>query len=95
MIRNYYGLLSLVLTLSLFIGSATAGIADNTSSQQAAFSPRDYCRSTGGAVSETGQAHVYLCCYPGKPQCTASDTRQTISWRVPALAAKTHWGKAQ
>jgi len=99
MIRNYYALPALVLTMSLFIGSATASVADSTSStgvsSQAVFSPRDYCRSTGGEVSETGQGHIYLCCYPGKPQCTASDTQQTISWRVPALTIKTYSEKAQ
>jgi len=99
MIRNYYGLTGLMLAASLFIGSASAGVTDNTprpfvgsqpAAQQTDFSPRNYCRSTGGAVNETRQAHIYLCCYPGKPQCMVTDTQQAISWRASASVAKTH-----
>jgi len=99
MIRNNYGLPALMFAVSLLIGHASAGVTDNTSrpvvdsqpaAQQTEFSPRNYCRSTGGAVNETRQAHIYLCCYPGKPQCMVTDTKQAISWRASASVAKSH-----
>ena len=49
----------------------------------AAFSPRKYCQSGGGQVAETGQAHIYLCCYTGKNKCIATDTKKSISWILP------------
>ena len=53
--------------------------------KQDSFSPRQYCRSTGGIVSETATPHVYLCCYAQKNKCVVSDTKASVSWLLPYM----------
>lgn len=48
--------------------------------EQATFAPRQYCRTSGGHVSETLHKYIYLCCYPEKNKCVATDTRNSVSW---------------
>jgi len=51
--------------------------------QQATFSPRAYCRTSGGVVSETQDNSLYLCCYESKSKCVVTDTKQSVSWLIP------------
>ena len=51
------------------------------------FSPRAYCRSGDGSVTETSQNDIYLCCYEAKHKCLAIDMNKSISWAV-AYGAK-------
>lgn len=45
--------------------------------------PRIHCSRTGGQIQETGRASVYICCYPEKRKCVATDTAHRLSWIVP------------
>lgn len=84
--------IALFLGIFLLSGQLTAILADNllntpgeratNTQQKKIFSPRNYCSTTGGVVSETSDAHIYLCCYIKKNKCLAVDTQQNISWRV-------------
>lgn len=47
------------------------------------FSPRGYCRTTGGQVVETGDPAAYVCCYPGRQRCIEVSERTRTSVRVP------------
>jgi hypothetical protein len=46
------------------------------------FSPRGYCRTTGGEVVETGDPAVYVCCYPDRQRCIEVDERSQTSRRA-------------
>lgn len=79
--------------LVVLLGSgAIASVADSSEKQtgdrnglveQATFSPRAYCRTTGGVVSETQFKSLYLCCYESKSKCVLTDTEQSVSWLIP------------
>lgn len=47
-----------------------------------AFSPRGYCRTTGGEVVETGDPAVYVCCYPDRQRCIEVNERNQTSRRA-------------
>lgn len=47
------------------------------------FSPRGYCRTTGGEVVATGDPAAYVCCYPGRQRCIEVNERTRTSVRVP------------
>lgn len=71
------------LTLSISISAALAGLLWTTSAgSEQAFSPRDYCHATGGAVLETGDRDIYICCYAAKQHCLAINTRSRTSVQV-------------
>lgn len=63
--------------LSGFAGSKASLV------EQATFSPREYCRTSGGKVSETLEKNIYLCCYPAKDKCVATDIQSSVSWITP------------
>lgn len=42
-------------------------------------SPREFCRSAGGTVSETDTAPVFICCYEGKRKCVLHNEQQRFS----------------
>jgi len=48
-------------------------VAAGFSRQNEDISPREYCDMTGGKVTETGYAGVYICCYTAKPKCILSN----------------------
>lgn len=69
--------------LTLSISAALAGLLWTTSARgEQAFSPRDYCHATGGAVLETGDKDIYICCYAAKQHCLAINTRSRTSVQV-------------
>lgn len=47
-----------------------------------AFSPRGYCRTSGGEVVETGDPAVYVCCYPDRQRCIEVNERSQTSRRA-------------
>lgn len=80
-------LLTILMVFALNSSMATAGsiMQGHEKQQQSAdaFSPRQYCRSSGGQVTETANQDVYLCCYKNKHKCIVSDTSQAVSWSIP------------
>jgi hypothetical protein len=40
---------------------------------------RDFCRSRGGNVLETGEPEVHICCYPARRRCVAVNARSQLS----------------
>lgn len=62
--------LGLALVLLLHTGPALA---------VAPGAERDFCRHRGGAVLETGDADVHICCYPARQRCLAVNARSQLS----------------
>lgn len=46
---------------------------------QSEFSPRAYCSSTGGSITETGNDAIYICCYETKQKCIVSNIEKGFS----------------
>lgn len=40
---------------------------------------RDFCRSRGGGVLETGDPAVHVCCYPARRRCVVVNARSQLS----------------
>lgn len=40
---------------------------------------RDFCRSRGGGVLETGDPEVHVCCYPARRRCVVVNARSQLS----------------
>jgi hypothetical protein len=79
-------LLTLLMVFALNSSMATAGSNKQglvNQQSQTAFSARQYCRSSGGQVTETANQNIYLCCYKNKHKCIVSDTGKTVSWTIP------------
>lgn len=76
----------IALSGQVLAGSTTPAVtqariqADLT--EQATYSPRQYCRTTGGVVSETPTNHIYLCCYKAMSKCVVTDTKKSVSWLI-------------
>ena len=86
-ISHYHALILLlgliitgILTQSYIVSQVATKGEKTLLVEQATFSPRQYCRSTGGQVTETTRQHVYLCCYAEKNKCIATDTQSSVSW---------------
>ena len=47
-----------------------------------AFSPRGFCEASGGAVLETGDPDIHICCYAARQRCLAVSNRSHTSVRV-------------
>lgn len=43
------------------------------------FSPRGYCQAHGGAVLETGDPDIHVCCYAAKQRCRVVNDRSRKS----------------
>lgn len=54
----------------LLVGTASAATPEPA---------RDFCRQRGGAVLESGNADVHVCCYPACQRCVAVNTRSQLS----------------
>lgn len=79
-------ILTFLMVFGLLSGTVNAsgnkeGLDDQQS--QTAFSARQYCRSSGGRVTETDNRNIYLCCYAKKNKCIVSDSSKTVSWSIP------------
>ena len=46
------------------------------------FSPRGFCEASGGAVLETGDPDIHICCYAARQRCLAVSNRSHTSVRV-------------
>jgi hypothetical protein len=40
---------------------------------------RDFCRSRGGNVLETGEPEVHICCYPARRRCVVVNASSQLS----------------
>ncbi len=81
------------LTLTSSLICCLLALAFSASSQAqdyADLSPRAFCRATGGIVTETVQANMYLCCYEKLKKCVLSDTDQEVSWHISIQTNEEH-----
>ena len=49
---------------------------------EAVISPRAYCAANGGAMLETGNPDVHICCYAASRRCVAANDRSRTSVRT-------------
>lgn len=52
-------------------------------------SPRGYCQTTGGTVTETGYGHIYICCYSEKLKCVLNNEQQGYSRLIQIVHEET------
>ena len=71
----------IILTAGLAITALTVMLKPG-STLTSDVSPRDFCRQQSGTVTETGLAHVYICCYAHKQKCILSNTRRGQSRKL-------------
>lgn len=55
--------------------------------QDGTFSPRQYCRQTGGHVTETNVPHKYICWYKNKGVLTNTQVGVSTLIRMEALVS--------
>ena len=79
---NYSTRIALLLNLTLVaaLAPATPGSAQtDTTGLISSLAARTFCEQRGGTVTETGDQHVYVCCYKQQRKCLVSNTRLSQS----------------
>ena len=64
--------IGLLINYSLLSGYVSGEAVELNEVTSDKFSARQYCRNTGGTISETAHANQYICCY--KLKCLLIDT---------------------
>ena len=67
-------LIGLFINYTLLSGNVSGKAVEVNKHASDAFSPRQYCLNTGGAINETAHANQYICCY--KHKCLLIDTEK-------------------
>lgn len=56
--------------------------ANGLAQEQDRLSPRAFCRTTGGTISESGSPHIFICCYDSKRKCVLNNELRRYSREV-------------
>jgi hypothetical protein len=69
--------IGLFINYTLLSGNLSGKAVELNKDASDTYSVKQYCRSTGGAISETVHANQYICCY--KHKCLLIDTEKGMS----------------
>jgi hypothetical protein len=51
-------------------------LAQKISQDEQNLLPRTFCQKTNGIISETGNHHVFICCYAQKKKCVINNEKE-------------------